>query len=179
MSFLSRSTRLLLRPQTTQSLVRPLRPVLTYRTMATAAAAVQPATQAPLKESPKDVVTNGVEKPSIPAERPFFPEEPLGPTVKTAIPGPKDAEAIERLHKVFDTRAVNMMTDYSKCFGNYIADLDGNVLLDVYAQIASIPVGYNNPTLLSAALTRQMASCIINRPAVRKWQHFGSLRIQR
>ncbi|KAF2118922.1 aminotransferase class-III-domain-containing protein [Lophiotrema nucula] len=96
----------------------------------------------------------------------YFPDEPAGPIVKTAIPGPKSQAAVERLSKVFDTRSLNMMADYSKSYANYIADLDGNVLLDVYAQIASIPVGYNNATLLLAATSPEMASAIINRPAL-------------
>ncbi|KAF2785708.1 4-aminobutyrate aminotransferase [Melanomma pulvis-pyrius CBS 109.77] len=99
-------------------------------------------------------------------EQPFFPDEPSGPIVKTSIPGPESVKAIERLHKVFDTRSLNMMTDYQRSYGNYIADLDGNVLLDVYAQIASIPVGYNNPSLLLAATSPEMASALINRPAL-------------
>lgn len=64
-------------------------------------------------------------------EQPFFPDEPAGPTVKTAIPGPQSKKAIEDLHKVFDTRSLNMLANYEKSYGNYIADPDGNVLLDV------------------------------------------------
>jgi 4-aminobutyrate aminotransferase/(S)-3-amino-2-methylpropionate transaminase len=99
-------------------------------------------------------------------EKTFFPDEPAGPTIQTAIPGPKSTKAIERLGEVFDTRSLNMMADYQRSYGNYIADLDGNVLLDVYAQIASIPVGYNNSSLLLAAQSPEMASAIINRPAL-------------
>jgi len=99
-------------------------------------------------------------------ERPLFANEPKGPILKTEIPGPKSAEAVKKLTKVFDTRSLNMMADYQQSLGNYIADLDGNVLLDVYAQIASIPVGYNNPSLLLAATSPEMASAIINRPAL-------------
>ncbi|TKA69156.1 4-aminobutyrate aminotransferase [Cryomyces minteri] len=99
-------------------------------------------------------------------EQPFFPDEPHGPTVRTQIPGPKSVEAIKHLDKVFDTRSLNMMANYQNSYGNYIADLDGNVLLDVYAQIASIPVGYSNPSLLLAATSPEMASAIINRPAL-------------
>jgi len=96
----------------------------------------------------------------------FFPDEPSGPTIRTAIPGPKSKEAIKHLDKVFDTRSLNMMANYHNSYGNYIADLDGNVLLDVYAQIASIPVGYSNPSLYLAATSPEMASSIINRPAL-------------
>lgn len=71
---------------------------------------------------------------------PYFSEEPVGPSVKTSIPGPVSTEAIKDLDKVFDTRSLNMIADYTKSFGNYITDMDGNRLLDVYAQIASIPV---------------------------------------
>lgn len=95
----------------------------------------------------------------------YFPNEPQSPIVKTQIPGPQSTKAIERLTKVFDTRSLNMIADYTKSVGNYIADPDGNVLLDVYAQIASIPVGYNNPHLLEAAQSPQMLSAVINRPA--------------
>lgn len=35
-----------------------------------------------------------------------------------------------------------------------------------YAQIASIPVGYNNPSLYAAAISPDMASAMINRPAL-------------
>lgn len=65
------------------------------------------------------------------SEKPFFPEEPAGPTVKTAIPGPKTKEHIRELTEVFDTRSMNMLADYTKSYGNYISDPDGNVLLDV------------------------------------------------
>src|ERR1700761_5510424 len=64
-------------------------------------------------------------------EQPFFPDEPAGPIVKTAIPGPITKKAIEDLDKVFDTRSLNMMANYQKSLGNYIADPDGNMLLDV------------------------------------------------
>lgn len=71
---------------------------------------------------------------------PFFPEEPTAPTIRTSIPGPVSTNAIKELDKVFDTRSLNMIANYNESFGNYISDLDGNSLLDVYAQIASIPV---------------------------------------
>ncbi|KAI9826850.1 MAG: 4-aminobutyrate transaminase [Thelocarpon impressellum] len=98
--------------------------------------------------------------------RPFFADEPAGPGIQTAIPGPKSQRAIQDLHRVFDTRSLNMIANYQESVGNYIADLDGNVLLDVYAQIASIPVGYNNAHLRRAATSPEMISSLVNRPAL-------------
>ena len=99
-------------------------------------------------------------------ETPFLSNEPPHPFLKTPIPGPKAKEAIKELDRHFDTRSLNMMANYHNSVGNYIADPDGNMLLDVYAQIASIPVGYNNPSLLQAAVSPEMASSLVNRPAL-------------
>ncbi|KAJ5495433.1 4-aminobutyrate aminotransferase [Penicillium diatomitis] len=99
-------------------------------------------------------------------EKPFFPNEPAAPTVSTPIPGPKNKAAAAELDEVFDVRSLNMLADYHKSIGNYIADLDGNQLLDVYAQIASIPVGYNNPHLRQVSQSEEMITSLINRPAL-------------
>ena len=41
-----------------------------------------------------------------------------------------------------------MTRDYEKSYGNYMVDADGNTFLDVYAQIASIPVYPNDIALI-------------------------------
>lgn len=86
--------------------------------------------------------------------------------VATEIPGPISQKKIAALNEVFDARAVHFVVDYARSHGNYIVDVDGNKYLDVYSQIASIPVGYNNPTLIAAAQSPQMISALVNRPAI-------------
>ncbi|SGY50613.1 BQ5605_C001g00907 [Microbotryum silenes-dioicae] len=96
----------------------------------------------------------------------FFPDEPKAPTINTAIPGPKSKQASEAIAQFQDPRTHVFVTDYAKSKGNYIADVDGNVMLDVFAQIASIPIGYNNPRLLELAKSDEFAIAAMNRPAL-------------
>ncbi|AGO13820.1 AaceriAGL050Cp [[Ashbya] aceris (nom. inval.)] len=97
----------------------------------------------------------------------YYPDEPAAPKVVTdTIPGPKSQDAIHDLEGVFDSRAAYFVADYEKSIGNYIADVDGNVYLDMYAQIASIALGYNNPELIKAAHSPEMVRALVNRPAL-------------
>lgn len=45
-------------------------------------------------------------------------KEPTEPQILTSIPGPEAVLGIKQLTRVFDTRSVNMLIDYDKCFGN-------------------------------------------------------------
>ncbi|KKP03643.1 4-aminobutyrate aminotransferase [Trichoderma harzianum] len=128
-----------------------------------AAQALRPAIRSSLRSSASFNRSLAVRMASSKA---FVQGEPDAPVLKASIPGPQSSKRIAELSEVFDTRSINMMTDYTKSVGNYIADPDGNYLLDVYAQIASIPVGYNNPALAKAASTPDMVNAIINRPAL-------------
>lgn len=101
---------------------------------ASSSAAVQPVlkTMQPFAHRVQHASSAAAVKSSLPvAGEPFFPEEPAAPIVKTNIPGPKGTALIAELDSVFECRSVNMMANYQESIGNYITDVDGNVLLDV------------------------------------------------
>lgn len=97
----------------------------------------------------------------------YFPKEPVSPQIITSsIPGPKSVNINDNLGKVFDNRATYFVSDYTNSVGNYISDVDGNKLLDVYCQISSIALGYSNPELIKAAKSDEMINSLVNRPAL-------------
>lgn len=104
--------------------------------------------------------------PVVPSSK-FFPDEPAEPKLVTsAIPGPKSIEMLKEMNKIQISEAVQFFADYSRSIGNYIYDVDGNALLDVYTQISSIPIGYNNPELLNVLQDQENVKTFVNRPAL-------------
>uniref|UniRef100_A0A4W5K435 4-aminobutyrate aminotransferase n=1 Tax=Hucho hucho TaxID=62062 RepID=A0A4W5K435_9TELE len=61
---------------------------------------------------------------------------------------------------------VNFFCDYEESKGNYLVDVDGNCMLDVYTQITSIPIGYNHPALTKVMTDPKNMGTFVNRPAL-------------
>ncbi|CAG9322391.1 ABAT_2 [Blepharisma stoltei] len=76
-------------------------------------------------------------------------EEPSAPLMSTSIPGPKAKELL-CTQSTFsqDFRTIKFIVDLSKSIGNYAVDVDGNIILDTYCHIASLPLGYNHPDMI-------------------------------
>ncbi|XP_065833264.1 4-aminobutyrate aminotransferase, mitochondrial-like [Oscarella lobularis] len=89
-----------------------------------------------------------------------------GPEVKTRIPGPESLRLISELNKIQESRAVDIFIDFKKSRGNYVYDADGNRLLDVCNHIASLPLGYNHPDILSALQDPGILHLLAHRPAL-------------
>ena len=72
-----------------------------------------------------------------PAVEPLVPGEPEGPLMLTAHPGPMTNQLKANLDKIQNTAAVQFFCDYRRSLGNYLVDVDGNTMLDVFQVYAS------------------------------------------
>ncbi|XP_032816773.1 4-aminobutyrate aminotransferase, mitochondrial [Petromyzon marinus] len=89
-----------------------------------------------------------------------------GPLMKTTIPGPKSQVLTKELGEIQNSVAVQFFCDYTASRGNYLVDVDGNRMLDLYMQISSLPLGYNHPALLRTLQDPANLATFANRPAL-------------
>uniref|UniRef100_A0A8V0Z1Z8 4-aminobutyrate aminotransferase n=1 Tax=Gallus gallus TaxID=9031 RepID=A0A8V0Z1Z8_CHICK len=89
-----------------------------------------------------------------------------GPLMKTEVPGPRSRELMKQLNGIQNAEAVHFFCNYEESRGNYLVDVDGNRMLDLYSQISSIPIGYSHPSLIKLLQQPQNLSTFINRPAL-------------
>uniref|UniRef100_A0A8C7HWM3 4-aminobutyrate aminotransferase n=1 Tax=Oncorhynchus kisutch TaxID=8019 RepID=A0A8C7HWM3_ONCKI len=89
-----------------------------------------------------------------------------GPCMKTEVPGPRSKILAQQLESIQSVVQVNFFCDYEESKGNYLVDVDGNRMLDVYTQIASIPIGYNHPALTKVMTDPKNMGTFVNRPAL-------------
>jgi 4-aminobutyrate aminotransferase / (S)-3-amino-2-methylpropionate transaminase len=92
--------------------------------------------------------------------------EPERVAMHTAIPGPRTEELRARHGRFQDARTVHVYQDAKRSLGNYLVDVDGNTMLDVYGHIAALPIGYNHPDLLAAFRKGRFDWAIGYRPAL-------------
>ncbi len=96
----------------------------------------------------------------------LIPGEPAHASVVTVVPGPASEALRARHNRYQDARTVHVYQDARKSLGNYLVDVDGNALLDLYGHIAALPLGYNHPDLLAAWKDGRFDWCAGYRPAL-------------
>ena len=104
---------------------------------------------------------------SLPATpSPPFPDEYSSAQVQTPVPGPKSLALKQEMDAVQQTSTIHFFVDYASSRGNYLVDVDGNRYLDVLGQIASLPIGYNHPAILSAMTDPANLPMLAQRPCL-------------
>lgn len=95
----------------------------------------------------------------------MFPIE-SAPLSAKLITRHQSQKLLEQMHSFQDTRSALFVTNLRESRGNYLQTADGDRLLDMYGQIASMALGYNHPKLKEAAMSEEWQSVLINRPAL-------------
>jgi 4-aminobutyrate aminotransferase/(S)-3-amino-2-methylpropionate transaminase len=72
----------------------------------------------------------------------------------------------QELRSMQHHEAIHFFVNYGASKGNYIVDADGNVYLDVFAQIASLPLGYNHPRMEAAMSDPKNLPMLTQRPCL-------------
>ncbi|KAJ8947723.1 hypothetical protein NQ318_017984 [Aromia moschata] len=93
-------------------------------------------------------------------------QEPKLPVIKTDFPGPRSIELMQKLCPYQNTDGIDIFAVYENSIGNYLEDVDQNILLDLNMQLCTIPLGYNHPELLKVFQDIRNIKHIINRPAL-------------
>ena len=74
--------------------------------------------------------------------------------------------SLKRTHSNYmNASSVLAYVDYDRCKGNYIYDTYGKKYLDMFCQIATLPLGYNHPKLVNWAKNIDY-KYLINRPSL-------------
>ncbi|XP_031848370.1 4-aminobutyrate aminotransferase, mitochondrial isoform X2 [Nomia melanderi] len=95
-----------------------------------------------------------------------LPGEPSKPYTLTDIPGPRSEALLDELSKIQQVGSIQYFADYQRSVGNYLADIDGNVFLDMFMQISTLPLGYNHRSILGALSCEGNQRIMANRPAL-------------
>lgn len=96
----------------------------------------------------------------------FIDEYPNAKVVTKQVPGPQSLKLMNDMDAISATNTIHFFVDYSKSRGNYIVDVDGNCYLDVLGQIASLPIGYNHPSIIKAMTDPENIPMLVQRPCL-------------
>ncbi|KAH3873713.1 4-aminobutyrate aminotransferase, mitochondrial-like [Dreissena polymorpha] len=119
-----------------------------------------------LARNAKSLLNSGKWRPLTTSAGIEYQNEPPGPIVVTEIPGPQSRKLQSDLDAIQNASMVQFFCDYDVSRGNYLADVDGNVMLDLFTQISSLPLGYNHPAMTSVLKDPSNWSTFVNRPAL-------------
>ena len=77
-----------------------------------------------------------------------------------------DRSISQGLLQNYDHRKWTQVYDYQNSSGNFVKDVDSNIYLDFYNNIASVPLGYNHPFLKERLQNTELGHLVLQRYAL-------------